>query len=232
MPAGNTISFSSRIVVSVDGGRRHIPFGAVDRLADLGEVAAKLEIAAPLYVFDIRAAYHLVGRIVAPFIGISDFESHGGELREGLPAGGLAHPGEGLKVGAQRLHDVEHHGASAHLGVGREGLRDVFLPKRFTEIAVGGDDAALPAGLQFLGAGERATVVVKILIDKFLRKLRGCGMNDVPAQVHLPISQRHRGQAFVEGLKELRLADVDVVNVGKADIAKISVPGKIRGEGL
>ena len=44
MPAGNMISFLRAAVIGVDGGRRHAPFLAVERLADLRDLALRLEI--------------------------------------------------------------------------------------------------------------------------------------------------------------------------------------------
>ena len=49
-----------RIVIGVDGGRRHAPFVAVDGLADLGEVAGIFKVVAVANVFGVRGRDRLL----------------------------------------------------------------------------------------------------------------------------------------------------------------------------
>ena len=49
----------------------------------------------------------------------------------------------------------------------------------------------------------------------------------MPAQVGLPIGQRHGGQLLVERLEEFGLADVDLADVREADLLEIGLPGEI-----
>ncbi len=61
------------IVVGVDGWRSHIPFCAVDRFADLAELAVELKSGGFVNVFQIAGAANLYCGVIAPLIRVSDF---------------------------------------------------------------------------------------------------------------------------------------------------------------
>ena len=82
------------------------------------------------------------------------------------------------------------HFERAGFGFGRKILLHVDLAERFAESPVGGLSAAFPARLNFLGAGQRLAAEVELFGDKFLwKRLRG-GVEQVPAQINLPIIER------------------------------------------
>src|SRR5437868_8006582 len=59
---------AARIIISVYGWRRHAPFAAIDRLADLRHLPGALEDFAAQYIHRIRIAIDREQRIIAPFI--------------------------------------------------------------------------------------------------------------------------------------------------------------------
>ena len=104
-----------RVVVRVDRGRRHAPFAAVEGLADLGEVALRLEALRALDVAEEVAALHHHRRVVAPLVGIADLVDDGRELLLRALLRRLAHPVERLEVTAHRLLDPARHVQRARL---------------------------------------------------------------------------------------------------------------------
>src|SRR5256714_12132468 len=55
-----------RVVVGVVGLRRHLPFGAIDRFAQLRDVVFGLPDVAADAIHQVRSAVDLVGRVIAP----------------------------------------------------------------------------------------------------------------------------------------------------------------------
>src|SRR5579862_1497352 len=60
-PSGEYDFVQGRIVVGVDGRRSHVPFVTVNGLADLGDVARKLERIATKDIFHIGTAVNFIG---------------------------------------------------------------------------------------------------------------------------------------------------------------------------
>jgi hypothetical protein len=58
-----------RVEISVDGRRRHPPLGAIERLADLVELAPRLEAIAALDIARVIARPHFVRAVIAPPVG-------------------------------------------------------------------------------------------------------------------------------------------------------------------
>ncbi len=57
-------------------------------------------------------------------------------------------------------------------------------------------------------------------------------MDELPAIVRLPVGKRNAGQHAIEGFEKIRLSDVDLRELRTAYCLEISVPGKVRGQGL
>src|SRR5205823_10319207 len=70
-----------RVVVRVDGRRRHAPFALVYRLADLVQLAAELERVRALRVAERIAAGDAQRAVVAPVVRVADLVGDGVELR-------------------------------------------------------------------------------------------------------------------------------------------------------
>ncbi len=109
MPAGKLMLFSKRVVVRVDGGRRHAPLRGIDRLADLVAVARLLEGGGAARVAEGVAADDADRGVVAPVLGVPDLVGDGGELLQRLLLGGLRHPGQAADVLLERLLEGGHH---------------------------------------------------------------------------------------------------------------------------
>src|SRR5206468_2460465 len=122
---------------------------------------------------------------------------------------------------------AKSHAAAAR--VGGERLLDVRLAEGVAQHSVGGLDAALPAGLLLLHAGERA-LVAEARVHEWTRQPWGQVTREVPAQVGAPVGERHGGQEAVHRAEEARLADVDRVSRGRAGVTQEGGPGKVGGE--
>ena len=85
------------VVVGVDRLRGHAPLVAVDRLAELGEVAVDLERGRAADVAHEVVAADLELRVVAPLVGVADLGRELGELLEGLLARSRGSSSRGLR---------------------------------------------------------------------------------------------------------------------------------------
>ena len=95
-----------RVVVGVDRLRGHEPFLAIDRLAELGEVAGVLEGRGALKVAGEVVRLHFQRGVVAPLVGIADLHRELLELLLRLGLGGVAHPGERVDAAFVGLDEV------------------------------------------------------------------------------------------------------------------------------
>ena len=105
-----------RVVVGVDGLRRHAPFGLVGRLAEFGHIVgcvpgtggAEVLVVALLRV-DVK------GRVILPFVRIADLNCEVVQFLVGLGLCGIAHPVELVDVLAEGLLEVINE--IQHLGL-------------------------------------------------------------------------------------------------------------------
>ena len=147
--------------------REHQPLVAVDRPADLAQLAVGLEGRRREHVAQQVVGGDLQRRVVAPGVRIADLRVERVELlgtraawspRPSSPASVDAAP-----VGLEEVADeLDHQG----LRLGREVPLDVPLADRLAERALDEGDPALPAGAQLRGAVERATVEVEVRLDE------------------------------------------------------------------
>ena len=72
MPAGKLMSFMLRVVVGVDGRRRHAPLRLDPPACPACSGRAALELVAAIHVAEQVVALHGELRVVAPLVGIAD----------------------------------------------------------------------------------------------------------------------------------------------------------------
>src|SRR5207253_10157090 len=58
------------------------------------------------------------------------------------------------------------------------------------------------------------------------------GVDEMPAQVRLPVAERYGLELLVQGLKELRLADVDCRDGRRVHFLEVRLPREIRSQRL
>ena len=200
-----------RIVIRVDRRRRHVPFVAIDRLAELRQPVAPLEGLGPRDVLHVRVGQDLQLRVIAPGLRISDLGHDGGQLGQSLPLGFVAHPVaryDALFVGGHQILDQSVHAA---LGVGLEVFFDVQASQRLADLPVHRADGPFPTRLHLLDAAHHFAEEAKVLVLERAVQVRGLGVHQVPAQVGAPVLGWDRREQLADGLKELRLADDHVV---------------------
>src|SRR6185369_11300321 len=98
-----------RVVVSIDGGRRHSPFHSVDGLTDLCQVASLFESSCACAIQDIRSSIDFHRGIVAPFVRVADLVEKRVELLDSLLASRFTHPRQGGDIALQGCFKVVHH---------------------------------------------------------------------------------------------------------------------------
>src|SRR6266481_3582044 len=84
------------VVVGVHGWRRHAPFRAVHRLADLVQPAREIEFRTAQLIFGVGPAVDFQRRVIAPLFRVADFHRESLEFPCGLRAGVRSHPGQRL----------------------------------------------------------------------------------------------------------------------------------------
>ena len=194
-----------RVVVRVDGLRRHAPFGLVDRLADLRELALRLERRAGAHVVEVVAARDGQRGIIAPLVGVADLRRERGELLHRLLLRLVAHPLELLEPGLQRLLQVLHEREALRLRFRRERARDVQLAERLAEVVARHVHHPLPAWTQLLRTRQCPAIELEVLVHERARQVRRGERHEVPAQVGLPLLDRDVGDHLVRFVEEARL---------------------------
>ena len=199
-----------RVVVRVDGLRRHVPLVAVDRLADLVELAVVLPHVRAADVADEVAGVDLERRVVLPLHRVPDLRGEGVELRERALAGLGGHP---LELGdrlAVRLDEVGDQLVHRDLRGRREVPLDVDAADRLAQRGLGEADAALPALAVHGDAGELRAVEREVLGDELVRQERRRRVDDREPQPRLPVLEALLDEQRAEALDEARLVDVDL----------------------
>src|ERR1700687_3416473 len=97
------------VEVGIYGPRRHPPFRAIERLADLSELASRLELSGTHYVAIEIVAVDDNGAVVAPAVRIAHLVDDRIEFYERLMLGRRTHPGQTLDVFAHRLFNLRRH---------------------------------------------------------------------------------------------------------------------------
>ena len=184
-----------RVVVGIDGRRRHPPFGPVHRMAHLSELALLLEFARPQHVLPVRpGAAGLERGVVSPGVGIADLLQHRAELPQRLHLGRVAHPVEPLDPVGQGRLQVIHDLQDVRLRAGGELARHVRLTEGFPHRVVRRGRAPLPAGQRLLHAPQDP-LKLEVFIEEGTRQCGRGGVRELPAQVEAPLVERQVGEA-------------------------------------
>src|SRR5215472_12801393 len=221
-----------RVVIGVDGRRRHAPLAPVQRPADLRQLAFALKNYRALHVAEVIVAPDFYGAVVAPLVGITDLVYHRVQFLERLLLGFRPHPGNFLDVIFHRLLDPAGHLQRVLFGIGGESAVDKLLAQGFTQEVIDLAHATLPARRQLLHTAQRAAIELEVLLNKWTGEIRGVGAGDMPAQVGLDVVQAVVLELPVEFLVELGLGYVESVYVGNANSLEIDVPIEARCQRL
>jgi hypothetical protein len=93
---------------------------------------------------------------------------------------------------------------------------DVDGAERFAERAIRRGRTSLPTRLQRLRAAQ-ARAVGEVLVDERLRQRVAVRHREVRAEIRLPIGERRRRDERVDGFEELRMRDVEALDVRHAE---------------
>ena len=181
-----------RVVIRVHGRRRHAPIGAIDRLADLLQIAVGFKLSGTHCVQHVRAAVDLQQRIIEPFVGIADLDVHRGKFLERFFFCGLVHPIERFDSIGQGFLQIVYQLERARLGFRRKIKTDVQFPERFADLVILGRDHPLPTRFYLLRAAEGPVIEIEPFVDEILGQVWPGRVNQMPAQVRLPIVNRRR----------------------------------------
>ncbi len=96
----------------------------------------------------------------------------------------------------------------ALLRLGLEVTLDIHLADEIADRAFDGVDAALPARLQLLDAGDGALAELELALHELRRQVRRVGVQQLVAEVDAPVGDRHLGEDLVERFEVARLRDV------------------------
>src|SRR6185312_5902675 len=98
--------------------------------------------------------------------------------------------------------DRMHNGEHALFGRFVELALDIGLAECVAELVIGRIDAALPALRDARLAIEQPAEESEVLLHKSLRRHRDEAVNQVPAQIGLPLLERHGLHERLETLEE------------------------------
>ena len=212
MAAGKRDLVGGRVVVRVDGLRRHQPLALVDRAAGARHVALVLELRGAQQVADEVVAAHGERAVVAPLVGITDLH---GDLRQfllGLGARGRAHPFEPVDRSVERLEQVADQLEHAALGLGAEMRLDEHAADELAHVVVHGVHRAAPARQRFGHAVQRLLVELEFEVGELRRQRRRVVVEQLELEIHAPVGHRHGLHQLADALDERRLADVELLH--------------------
>ena len=129
----------------------------------------------------------------------------------------------------QCSHQILHHFKRASLASGGK-LRFTYMAERLAKFGVGACDATAPPRQVLFGSGEREAIEIEILVDEFCGQRGSRGMDQVPAQIDLPVRERNGSHGGVNAFEKLGLADVRRSERRQARFLKVALPGKMRRE--
>src|SRR5262249_55303748 len=129
-------------------------------------------------------------RIIPPLVRIPDLHSECVQLRRRRRSRLGTHPRQSFQIVSQRSDQVVHHLQCFGLRFRREIFLHVNLSQRFAPIPVGCRHTSFPTWLNLLRAPQRLPSKLKNLSHKLSRQsLRRC-IQELPAQISLPVLQR------------------------------------------
>ena len=213
-----------RHVERIDGLRQQKPFAVVDRLAELGEVAAVLELAGALRVAECIVAADFERRIVAPPVRIAHADAQRRELGLRARLGVCAHPVDRIDALVERGDEVVDHFVRARLGLRREMLLDVELADRLAERVVDLVDRALPAVLLLRRARQRVAVEREMRVAPGLGQVRRRAIERMEREPVLPRIERLGGHQRREAADRIGLPDDEILLAREAGCVEEPVP--------
>ena len=222
----------TRVVIRIHRRRRHAPFAAIDRLADLRQLAVSLEGRTVQHIHRIRIAIDCEQRVVAPFVGISNLHREGRQLFQRFLLGCVVHPVQRLDPVGQRLAQIVHQLECAHLRFRREIIGHVKFAETFAQFFIRLRHHAFPARLQLLRARQGFAEEIEIFLNEFLREHRSRCVEHMPAQINFPVVHRRARKNLIRGLEEFRLADIDITRLDEFYLLEVIVPLPVRSESL
>ena len=177
----------ARVVVGVDGLRRHEPLVAVHRVAQLGQLAVVAHrVAAPVVAVQVVALDHQL-RVVPPRLRVADLRGELVQLGQRALAGLRRHPVQVGDADPVRLAQVGHQLVHPGLGLRREVPLDVELAHRVAHQVLHHRHRTLPAVADLLGAAQRAAVEREVLGHQLVGEQEGAGVDQPPPGPALPV---------------------------------------------
>ncbi len=194
------------VVVGVVGLGRHIPFGAVHRLAPFAHLIVEVPAVGGQHVGGIAHGVDLQRAVVLPHVGIAHFLGHGVEFFQGFFLGGVAHPVQVLDALAVGAADRFHQAVIALFGaLGEVVLHEDLAHDHPNGAAFLVDDPLPTRALLFLSVELRGVEVEVLLVDGAAEVAREGG-EQVIAEIVLKGGHGRGLQQTVHGGEEFRLA--------------------------
>ena len=198
-----------RVVIGIDGLRRHQPLVTLERTAELGGLSVELELAGAAYVADQIVTPDRERAVVAPAIRIADLHRDLRELAAGFFLGRGAHPLERIDRLCKRPAQVFHQRDHARLGLGRKRRLHIQLADQLAHGAVHRLHRTLPARLRLLHARDRALVELEMRALEIRGEVRRVGIEHAELEIQAPVRHRHHADQPCEFTHIARLVDVE-----------------------
>ena len=178
-----------RFVIGIHGLGRHVPLAAVHGLAQLGKGALPFKGGGPQLVAHRVLRPHLQLAVVAPVVGVADFDAVERQFFLRLGLGGGGHPSQlvnRLFVGGHQVGDQIFH---AGLGFRREVTGHIKLSHGLAQSPVQGGGGFLPARALLFGARQGGAVEGKAGLTHRLRQDIGQAIQGTHLQIKAPVGQ-------------------------------------------
>jgi len=153
-----------RVVIGIDGRRRHVPLAAIHGPADFRGLAPRFKLHRASHIAEKIAALNGERGVIAPHLRITHLVAHCSEFGERLGFGGGRHPVQFADTLSHRSFDLLRHSQRLRFHGRGKGVRDEFLTQRFAQIAVHPAHTFLPARLIRLDTPHVRPIERKLLM--------------------------------------------------------------------
>ena len=220
-----------RTVIGIDRRRSHAPILAVRGPVDLLVQTLHLEPAGAHRIARVIVGLDRHAAVIAPRVGIANVVDDGAQLLIGLLLRRVRHPRQLREILMHCVFDGLHQLQGALFAFGAERAIYIELAQRHAQIGVGGLHAALPARLHLFLSRHVLAVELEILFNEGIRQDWSVLVDRLPAQIYLPVFERHCVELVVDLLEEIGIAHVERSELGRSIIGKVDGEVEIRGCG-
>ena len=199
------------VVIGIYRLRTHIPQRLVDRLTNLVEHICRFKTGGTFQILPIALfGRYFKSRIIAPFVGITDFYRESCQLFQRPFLGIVAHPFELFDMLTQGILKIGYQFQHSLFRLLREIFGHIYFAQSLTQYSVGCRQGAFPAGTGLLLSRKGFPVEIKSGCIEIIAQVRCRIVEQIKGQIIFYLRQRELRIETVEAIEERQLGYIEV----------------------